>query len=133
MRIIIAGCGRVGSLLAKKLYKENHEVIVIDKNPEVFARLGEEYQGGIVEGDCLDEDVLREVGIDKAHGVVAATDNDNTNIMLTQLAKEKYHVDKAIARIDEPSLSKVYDEEIGIITICVTEIVAENIIKLLMK
>jgi len=66
MKVIILGCGRVGSTLALMLTSEKHEVTVIDKDPEAFRRLGENFQGRTVVGLGIDEEVLKDAGIEDA-------------------------------------------------------------------
>ena len=70
MRVIIVGCGRLGAHLARRLDRENHEVVVIDRNAESFARLGSEFRGRMVFGTGIDEDILRRAGIERADAFI---------------------------------------------------------------
>ena len=86
MKAIVVGCGRVGSAVAKKLTKSGWDVTAIDENEEALARLGEHWTGGFVVGHGMDVHVLREAGIEEADAVVVATNGDNTNIVVGQVA-----------------------------------------------
>jgi len=117
--IVIIGCGRLGSHLASLLSQERKSVVVIDKDQHSFHRLSDEFSGFTIEADALEEETLLEAKIDKADVVVTTTNDDNTNIMIAQIAKTIYNVPKVIARLFEPSRQRVY-EELDIQTICPT-------------
>ncbi|MGH8946251.1 MAG: NAD-binding protein [Acidimicrobiia bacterium] len=108
MRIVIAGCGRVGSDLALTLAEEGHDVSVIDNMPGVFDRLGSTFNGTTHEGLGYDVRVLREAGIEFADAFVAATDSDNANAMAVQVAERVFGVPKTIARLDDPAREEAY-------------------------
>lgn len=108
MRIVIAGCGRVGSDLALTLSEEGHDVSVIDNRPDVFDRLGSTFNGTTYEGLGYDVRVLREAGIEVADAFVAATDSDNANAMAVQVAQRVFGVPKTIARLDDPAREEAY-------------------------
>ena len=114
---IIAGCGRLGANLANTLSGNGENVIIIDSNPDAFRKLSPLFGGITVTGDAMDMLVLRNAGIDKATAVVSVTNNDNTNIMVAQLAKELYSTGHVIARLYDPERECVY-REFGIETIC---------------
>jgi trk system potassium uptake protein TrkA len=121
MRVVILGCGRVGSMLATTMSREGHDVTIIDLNPDSFRRLGDNFEGKTVIGSGVDEDVLRRAGIEQADAFVAVTNGDNRNIMSTQIAREKFKVAKAVARINDPIRAAVYNE-LGVTTFCVAKI-----------
>jgi trk system potassium uptake protein TrkA len=108
MRVVIAGCGRVGSDLALTMSEEGHDVSVIDSQPAVFERLGSTFNGTTHEGLGYDVRVLREAGIELADAFVAATDSDNSNAMAVQVAKRVFGVAKTIARLDDPAREDAY-------------------------
>lgn len=108
MRIVIAGCGRVGSDLALTLSEEGHDVSVIDSRADVFERLGSTFNGTTHEGLGYDVGVLREAGIEHADAFVGATDSDNANAMAVQVAKRVFGVPKTIARLDDPAREDAY-------------------------
>lgn len=121
MNIVILGCGRVGALLATILCEEGHNVSVVDKNREAFRRLSCNFTGKVVGGLGIDQDILKQAGIEKAQAFVAATNGDNTNVMASQIAKEIFNVPIVIARIYDPLREETF-RELGLNTICPTTI-----------
>lgn len=126
MRIIIVGAGRVGSRLAKVLALEGHEIIIIDKNPKVFERLGKAFKGKLVEGIGYDLDVLTEAGIDRADALVSVTNSDNANVVTALIALNRFRVPKVIARIYDPLRERLY-QTLGIQTFSSTSWAANKI------
>ena len=120
MRVVILGCGRVGSTMARLLTREGHQVMVIDWNADSFRRLGE-YSGDTFVGSGIDPDDLRKAGVADADAFVAVTNGDNTNIMSVQMAKEIFKVPKTLARIYDTIRAAAY-RELGIDTLCTTSI-----------
>jgi trk system potassium uptake protein len=116
VKVIIAGCGRTGSTLARML-SESHEVAIIDRTPDAFRRLGKNFKGKKLVGQGTDADILKRAGIEGADVFVAVTDGDNRNIMAAQLAREVFGVQKVMARIYDPSRAAAY-AELGIHTLC---------------
>ena len=127
MKILILGCGRVGSALATLMSRENHEVCIVDRDSDSFRRLGSDFTGTRVVGRGIDEDVLRRAGVHDADAFVSATSGDNTNIMAAQIAKEKFGVPTVIARIYDPIRAEAYSK-MGIATFCST-VVGAGIVK----
>lgn len=123
MRVVILGCGRVGSTLALMLDAEGHDVSIVDKEPDAFKRLGESFRGKTVTGLGIDVEVLKEAGIEGADAFLAVTNGDNTNIMASQIAKFKFGVPKVLARIYDPLRAQVY-RELGIETVSTTMLMA---------
>ena len=121
VKIVIVGCGRVGSTLARTLVAEGHEVTVVDEQVSAFARLGEEFEGQMVVGSGIDEEVLRRAGIETADCFASVTNGDNRNIMAAQIAQEVFKVKRVITRIYDPIRAEVYSE-LGLETICPTTI-----------
>jgi trk system potassium uptake protein len=119
MRVIIMGCGRVGSELASQLLEGDHEVIVIDKDPEAFFRYPPGDGAKTVVGLGFDRDVLEEAGIKEADGFVAVSSGDNSNIVSARVALELYHVPRVIARIYDPRRAEIY-ERLNIPTVATT-------------
>lgn len=126
MKIIILGGGRVGIYLAQSLDKAGHQVTVIDRNPDSFARLGPEYGGQMVVGTGIDEDVLKKAGIAKADAFVAVTNGDNTNAMAAQIAKHVFKVPHVVARMYDPIREETY-QLLGLQTVCSTVMGADKI------
>jgi trk system potassium uptake protein TrkA len=108
MYIIILGCGRVGSELAKLLSSEGHNVVVIDRNRDSFDRLGGTFNGLTLAGNGFDLVLLRQAGIEKADAFCSVTNGDNTNLISAQVAKKIFKVPKVIARVYDPQRAHIY-------------------------
>jgi trk system potassium uptake protein TrkA len=130
MYIIIVGCGKVGSNLAKELSINNHDVVVIDSDPDKFSQLGSGFNGKTVLGIPIDEDILLEAGIDKADAVAAVSPDENMNIMVSQIAKEIFHVPRVIPRVYDPERD-IFFQQLGLNTMCLTGIAVAQVKKIL--
>ena len=119
MKVIVIGCGRVGSNVAKRLAHEGWDVSVVDEKEEALGRLGEDWRGGFVTGHGMDVDVLREAGIEDVDAVVVATDGDNTNIVIGQVAQKRFGIDCTVVRILDPARAEFYRQR-GMRTVCPT-------------
>ncbi len=108
MYVIIIGCGRVGSELAKILSSEGHNVVIIDKNPASFSRLGGAFNGVTLVGNGFDSEVLKSAGIAQADAFCAVTNGDNTNLIAAQVAKSIFKVPKVITRVYDPRRAEIY-------------------------
>src|SRR3977135_4031915 len=108
MKALIIGCGRVGSTIALELLKEDWEVTVVDENEDALSRLGENWPGAFVVGHGMDADLLRTAGIEEADAVVVATDGDNTNIVISQVAQKRFGIECVVARILDPARADFY-------------------------
>jgi trk system potassium uptake protein len=120
MRIIIMGCGRVGSDLTVQLAEGGHDVSIIDKREEAFHRLPPGFNARTVVGLGFDRDVLEDAGIKEAEAFVAVSSGDNSNIVSARVALEYYHVPKVIARIYDPRRADIY-ERLNIPTVATTK------------
>jgi trk system potassium uptake protein TrkA len=120
MSVVIAGCGRVGSGLARDLVAEGFDVSVIDESPEAFHLLGDDFPGEFVVGRALDWEVLRAAGIESAAAFVACTDGDNTNIVTAQIAQKKFGISCVVARVYDPLRAELFSQA-GIRTVCPTK------------
>jgi trk system potassium uptake protein TrkA len=127
MNALIIGCGRVGSSLALQLQNEGWEVTVVDESEDALSRLGENWPGRFVVGHGMDTDLLREAGIEEADAVVAATDGDNTNIVIAQVAQKRVGIQCVVARILDPARAKFYAER-GLRTVCPTKTAIDSLI-----
>ena len=119
MRVIIAGCGRVGSQLCVLLCRAGHEVAVIDKRSAAFDRLPPGFEAKTFVGLAFDRELLEEAGIKEADALIAVTSGDNSNIVAARVAREQYHVPKVIARIYDPRRAEIY-ERLNIPTVATT-------------
>ncbi len=108
--IIVAGCGRMGMSIASMLSSQGEKVAVVDISELSFKKLSNNYKGLFIEGDATDIDVLERVGIDRADMVVAATNDDNANIMISEIASAIFHVPKVISRLYDTDKQSVYHE-----------------------
>jgi trk system potassium uptake protein TrkA len=127
MRVVIVGCGRVGSQLATALSAERHEVVVIDKSPLSFSRLSREFTGRMLTGVGFDRETLQKADIEAADALAATTDKDNVNIVVAVTAKETFKVPHVVARIYDPQAAEIYRRE-GIPTVTPT-LMAANTMK----
>ncbi len=128
MFVLIVGAGRVGSSLARAMLADGHEVSCLDEDPEAQARLAvgldgtwEDNGGQFTVGTALEIEALEAAGIDRADAFVAATDGDNTNIVVAQIAKRRFDVPTVIARILDPYRAEWYEQQ-GMRTICPTRV-----------
>src|SRR4051812_17186070 len=126
MKVVILGCGRVGSRLALLLERDGNEVSIIDSSPQAFERLPENFAGQTVLGTGIDVDVLKSAGIEEADAFAAVTNFDNTNIMACEVAKEIFHVGKVLARIYDPGRENFY-HELGLETVCPTTLISTTV------
>lgn len=127
---IIIGCGRLGANLANAISNAGENVLIMDRSSESFRRLAQNFGGLSVVGDGTDLDKLREAKIENATAVIAVTNYDNTNIMVAQIARELFGVERVIARLYDPECEMVY-KKLGINTICPSVLSANEIDKLL--
>lgn len=126
MRIVIAGCGRVGSDLALSLSADRHDISVVDRNEDAFRALGSTFDGATFVGSAYDIEALREAGIEYAEGFVAVTSSDNANLMSVQLAKQVFAVPTTIARLDDPARADSY-QALGVVYVAASKLVSNVI------
>jgi trk system potassium uptake protein TrkA len=119
VKVVIVGCGRVGAHLATTLDHRGDSVTVVDLDPNAFSRLEAEFSGVAVRGTGIDEDVLRQAGIDEADAFFAVTNWDNTNLMAAQVAQTVFGITTVAARVYDPVRAEIF-ANMGIITICPT-------------
>ncbi|HLS76636.1 MAG TPA: TrkA family potassium uptake protein [Nocardia sp.] len=116
MFVVVMGCGRVGSSLARALVRIGHEVTVIDRDSSAFLRLGDDFAGQRVVGVGFDRDVLTRAGVGRADAFAAVSSGDNSNIISARVARETFGVERVVARIYDAKRAAVY-ERLGIPTI----------------
>jgi trk system potassium uptake protein TrkA len=110
VKALVIGCGRVGSNVALELARSDWDVTVVDENEEALHRLGDRWPGEFVVGHGMETEVLHRAGIEEADAVVVATNGDNTNIVIAQVAQKRYGVDTVVVRILDPARSQWYSE-----------------------
>src|SRR6185312_6505244 len=128
MFILIVGCGRVGSSVARAMLREGHTVSALDEDPESHARLEvglekswEDLGGQFTVGAGLETEALEAAGIERADAFIASTDGDNTNIVIAQIAQKRYGVPTVIARVLDPLRAEWYQGQ-GLHTVCPTSV-----------
>ena len=127
MKIVILGCGRLGAHLARRMDNEGHQVTVVDRNGEAFARLGNDFGGNMVLGTGIDQDILKRAGIENADAFIAVTNGDNTNAMASEIVKLVFKVPHVVARLYDPVREDTY-HTLGLMeTVCPTIIGADRI------
>jgi trk system potassium uptake protein len=127
MFILIVGAGRVGSAVANRALAAGHEVSVIDSDPLSHERLDkdqlttwEDAGGRFTVGAALEIDALISAGIERADVFFAATRGDNTNLVISQVAQQRFHVPRVVVRVADPARAAWYSEQ-GLHTICPTQ------------
>lgn len=116
MRVIVAGCGRVGATVASELDAGGHDVVVVDRDRQAFRRLADGFAGATVEGVVFDRRVLLDAGVEDATAFVAVTSGDNSNVVAARVARERFGVPRVVARIYDPARASIYERH-GITTI----------------
>ena len=97
--MLIIGCGRLGASIANTFSDKNMSVTIIDIQKDSFRKLSPSFLGLLMEGDGMDMDILEEANIRKADVVIVVTDNDNINILVSQIAKNIFEVQEVIIRL----------------------------------
>ena len=131
MFVLIVGCGRVGSSIARRMLQEGHEVSVLDEDPEAIAQLEKgvdetwtDLGGTFTVGTALEMEALLEAGIERADAFVASTDGDNTNLVIAQIAQRRFEVKRVVVRVLDPARASWYEQQ-GLRTVCPTKIAIE--------
>ena len=125
VKVIVVGCGRVGSAVALELREAGWDVSVIDEREEALGRLGDDWAGEFLVGHGIDLPLLREAGIEGADAVVVATDGDNSNIVIGQMAQKKFGVATVVIRILDPARAAFYTSR-GLNVVCPTSSAIET-------
>jgi trk system potassium uptake protein TrkA len=128
VHVVIMGCGRVGSTLARSLEDRNHTVSVIDSNPDAFRRLGPSFNGDKVTGYGFDQEVLNKAGIARADAFAAVSSGDNSNIIAARVARETFGIQQVVARIYDPGRAEVY-QRLGITTVATVKWTADQVLR----
>jgi trk system potassium uptake protein TrkA len=119
MKVIVVGCGRVGSAVALELQRAGWDVAVIDEREEALGRLGDDWTGEFFVGHGMDIQLLKNADIELADAVVVATNGDNTNIVVGQVAQKHFDVRCVIVRVLDPARADFYASR-GLRTVCPT-------------
>lgn len=119
MKVIIIGCGKLGSGLARNLNKKGNAVTVIDTDPSTFGLLGKDFTGETIVGFGFDKDIMEKAKIQFADAVVACTNSDETNALIGRISRNIYKVPRVISRLYDPRKAELY-RTLGIQTFSVT-------------
>lgn len=130
MKVIVMGCGRVGSQVSNLLANRGHDVTVIDhRDADAVTRLGPQFKGRIINGLGFDQQVLLEAGIKSAEAFIAASASDNANIVGARIARNIFRVPRVVARMYDPRRAEIY-QRLGLITISSTDLGVRQIYEL---
>ena len=119
MKILIIGCGRLGAGLAQTMLFRGHSVVVVDKDPLAFERLGSGFKGQTVIGVGFDRNVLLKAGIERTDGLAAVTASDETNVLIGRIAQQIFRVPKVVARLYDLRQAEIY-RRLGLPTVAPT-------------
>jgi trk system potassium uptake protein TrkA len=119
MKAVVIGCGRVGSAVAIQLAAEGWDVTCVDEDEDALQRLGN-WDGGFIVGHALETTVLEAAGLADADAAVVATDGDNTNVVIGQVAQRRYGIGCVVVRLLDPRRAAFY-EKLGLRTVCPTQ------------
>jgi len=126
LKIVVCGCGQVGTKVAEALSLQKHEVTVIDRDVDTFRKLEAGTGCRFVVGDATDQEVLRRAETEAADAFLALTGEDNANLFAAQVAKELLKVRKVIVRLADPIRATAF-AEMGLTTVCGTDLMADLI------
>ena len=130
MKVIVMGCGRIGSQVSKLLSEQGHDVTVIDHDANADGRLGPNFKGRIIKGVGFDRNILLQAGIEQADSFVAASQSDNANIVAARIARNIFHVPRVVARLYDPRRAEIY-QRLGLTTVSSSSWGAERIFQVL--
>jgi trk system potassium uptake protein TrkA len=130
MKVIVMGCGRIGSQVSQLLSDHGNDVTIIDHDSNSEGRLGPKFRGRIIQGLGFDRNVLIQAGIEQAEAFVSASQSDNANIVAARIARNIFHVPRVVARLYDPRRAEIY-QRLGLTTISSTNWGAERIFQVL--
>lgn len=125
MNILIAGCSKIGASLAGQLSSEGHDVSVVDPWEGAQSLLPDDYNGYFSTGILIDEDVLRNAGIESCDAVAAVSENDNVNIMVAQIAAKTFGIGTVITSLFDPAKEQRFCSLLT--TVCPTNIAVASL------
>ena len=131
MHVVVVGCGRVGSSLARNLLADGHTVAIVDRRSEAFRRLPDDFAGTKIQGIGFDRDLLIEAGIERAGALAAVTNGDNSNVLVARVARETFGVDRVVARIYDPRRAAIY-QRLGLATVATVTWTTDQVMRRLL-
>ena len=114
MKVAIAGAGNVGTSIGEDLHAAGHDVLIIEKNPDLVARLRPTIDVEWLEGDACEVSTLQRAGLADVDVVVAATGDDEDNLVISLLAKQEFAVPRVVARVNHPKNRWLFNETWGV-------------------
>jgi trk/ktr system potassium uptake protein len=120
VKVVVIGCGRVGSAVAKGLAAAGWDVTAVDESEDALLRLGPDWAGGFVLGHGMDTSVLEQAGVEAADAAVVSTDGDNTNLVIGQVLQKRYEIRTVVVRVLDPARAKFYADR-GLNTVSPTQ------------
>lgn len=110
MHFVLIGGGRIATFLAKRLLKEKHSVVIVERQREVADEIAKDIDCLVICGDGCEPAILEEAGIERADVLAAITGSDEENFVACQIAKEKFKVNRTIARVNDPENERAFNE-----------------------
>lgn len=107
MKVLIIGGGEIGRTLINILSSKDYEVILIEKDEAIAKEIAEKSDVTVVKGDGTEMSILKDAGIETADSVIAVTDDDKTNLMISEIAKS-HNTKKIISRVNEPKNDELF-------------------------
>jgi len=132
MRIVILGCGRLGSRLVNQLAKQGHQLVILDENEAKFKNIEDKQPVQRITGNVFNEEILTKAFSEKADVFIPVTGKDNVNIMIAQIVQKKFQVPRVIVRIFDPLLAEVY-KGYNLETVCPTNFALDAMLNLVSK
>ncbi|HXC61332.1 MAG TPA: TrkA family potassium uptake protein [Nitrospiria bacterium] len=132
MRIVILGCGRLGSRLVNQLAKQGHQLVILDANEVKFKNIEDKQPVQRITGNVFNEEILAKAFSEKADVFIPVTGKDNVNIMIAQIVQKKFQVPRVIVRIFDPLLAEVY-KGYGLETVCPTNFALDAMLNIVSK
>jgi trk system potassium uptake protein TrkA len=127
MHILIVGAGKVGYFLAKRLVASRHTVGIVEKDKNICDEVAKELEALVINGDGCDPRILQEAGVERADVLAAVTGEDEDNLVICQLAKERFNVRRTVGRVNNPDNEYTFTE-LGIdVPVDSTKIIAKII------
>ncbi|HVV35514.1 MAG TPA: TrkA family potassium uptake protein [Acidimicrobiales bacterium] len=114
MRVAIAGAGNVGTYIAQDLQKHGHDVLLIEENPDIVNRLRDTIDVQWFAGDACEVSKLHAAGVEGVDVMVAATGDDEDNLVVSLLAKQEFAVPRVVARVNHPKNHWLFNESWGV-------------------
>ncbi len=127
MNLVIIGAGKVGFYLAKRMIADNHVVSIVDKDKTICEEIAKQLEALVIHGDGCEPRILEESGVARADVLAAVTGDDEDNLIICQLAKEKFNVRRTVAKVNNPDNEHTFSE-LGIdVPVDSTKIIAKII------